>query len=78
MALTNYLMHSLICLFIFTGAGLGLLEQMTRWQIYGVVFGIWFLQLYLSPWWLTRYHYGPMEWVWRALTYGRFPQLKRI
>ena len=77
MALTNYLMHSFVCLIIFTGAGLSLLDQMTRWQIYGVVFGIWCLQLYLSPWWLERYHYGPMEWVWRALTYGSVPKFRK-
>ena len=77
MALTNYLLHSLICLFIFTGAGLGLIDQMTRWQVYGVVLGIWILQLYLSPWWLARYHYGPAEWLWRVLTYGRVSIFKR-
>ena len=78
MALTNYLMHSLICLFIFTGAGFGLINQLTRWQLYGVVLAIWVVQLYLSPWWLARYQYGPMEWLWRGLTYGHFPPLKRM
>lgn len=78
MALTNYLMHSLICLFIFTGAGFGLIHQLARWQLYGVVLAIWIVQLYLSPWWLARFHYGPMEWLWRGLTYGHFPPLKRI
>ena len=77
MALTNYLMHSLICLFIFTGAGFGLVNQLERWQLYGIVLAIWIAQLYLSPWWLARYHYGPMEWLWRGLTYGHFPPLKR-
>ena len=77
MALTNYLMHSLICLFVFTGAGFALLDQMTRWQVYVVVVGIWLVQLYLSPWWLARFYYGPMEWLWRALTYGSLPQFRR-
>ncbi|MFL2518870.1 MAG: DUF418 domain-containing protein [Candidatus Azotimanducaceae bacterium] len=35
------------------------------------------MQLYLSPWWLARYRYGPLEWLWRALTYGNLPQFKR-
>lgn len=78
MALTNYLMHSLIGLFIFTGAGFGLVNQLARWQLYGIVLAIWLVQLYLSPWWLARYHYGPMEWLWRGLTYGHFPPLKRM
>jgi uncharacterized protein len=70
MALSNYLMHSLICLFIFTGAGFGLVGELERWALYVVVFAIWLLQLWLSPWWLARYRYGPAEWLWRTLTYG--------
>ena len=77
MALTNYLMHSLICLFIFTGAGLALVGELQRWQLYPIVLAIWITQLVLSPWWLARYRFGPVEWLWRALTYGTLPQLKR-
>lgn len=74
MALTNYLSHSFICLLLFTGAGLGLAGQFGRSEIYLFVFAIWAFQLWFSPCWLGRYHYGPVEWVWRGLTYGRFPQ----
>ncbi len=77
MALTNYLMHSLIALFLFTGAGLALVGTLQRWEIYIVVLLIWLLQLMLSPWWLNRYHYGPVEWLWRWLTYGSKPALKK-
>lgn len=70
MALSNYLMHSLICLFIFTGAGLGLVGELERWALYVIVFLVWGLQLWLSSWWLDRYRYGPAEWLWRTLTYG--------
>jgi uncharacterized protein len=72
MALTNYLSHSFICLLLFTGAGLGLAGNFARSELYLFVFTIWAFQLWLSPWWLGRYHYGPVEWVWRGLTYGRF------
>ena len=51
MALTNYLGHSLICLFLFTGAGLALVGELDRWQLYVVVIAIWGLQLWFSPWW---------------------------
>ena len=78
MALTNYLMHSFICLFVFTGAGLGLVDELSRAQLYVVVFAIWVLQLWFSPWWLTRYRFGPVEWLWRALTYGERPANKRV
>jgi len=71
MALTNYLMHSLIALVLFTGAGFGLVGQLGRWPLYLVVFVIWGVQLWFSPWWLARHRQGPLEAVWRRLTYGR-------
>ncbi len=77
MALTNYLMHSLLCLFIFTGAGLALVGTLSRWQLYMVVLAIWLLQLWLSPWWLRRFRFGPLEWLWRGLTYSQWPTLRR-
>jgi len=73
MALTNYLSHSLICLFLFTGAGLGLVGVFERWELYLVVFAIWAFQLWFSPWWLDRHRFGPVEWLWRTLTYGKRP-----
>ena len=76
-ALTNYLMQSLICLFIFSGIGFGLLGELRRTELYFVVVLIWAFQLWLSPWWLARYRYGPAEWLWRALTYGKAPQFTR-
>ncbi len=77
MALTNYLMHSLICVYLFTGAGLALVGALERWQLYLVVLAIWAVQLLVSPWWLERYRFGPVEWLWRALTYGHLPALRR-
>ena len=77
MALTNYLMHSFICMLVFTGAGLALLGELTRAELYIVVLAIWILQLIASPWWLARYKFGPLEWLWRGLTYGRWPALSR-
>lgn len=77
MALTNYLMHSLICAILFTGMGLGLLGQFSRIELYVIVLLIWWLQLGLSPAWLKRYRFGPIEWLWRALTYGTWPEMRR-
>jgi uncharacterized protein len=76
MALTNYLMHSLIALFLFTGAGLGLAGELQRWQLYIVVFAVWLVQLIISPWWLSRFRFGPVEWLWRAVTYLSLPPLR--
>jgi uncharacterized protein len=77
MALTNYLSHSLIALFLFTGAGFALVGTLERWALYLVVFATWAFQLTFSPWWLERYRFGPVEWLWRGLTYGTFPALQR-
>ena len=73
MALTNYLMHSLICLVLFTGLGFSLVGVLERWQLYPIVFAIWAFQLWFSPWWLARHRFGPAEWLWRGLTYGGRP-----
>lgn len=68
MALTNYLAQSVICMFLFTGAGFALFGRLERHQLYYVVFAIWAVELAWSPWWLARYRFGPMEWLWRSLT----------
>ena len=77
MALTNYLMHSVIALFIFSGAGLGLLGKFSWSQLYLVVASIWVLQLYISPLWLKYFYFGPIEWLWRLLTYLEIPKMLR-
>jgi len=78
MALTNYLMHSFIALILFTGAGFALVGELTRAQLYFVVIAIWVLQLWLSPLWLTHFRFGPVEWLWRVLTYGKLMPIRRI
>lgn len=72
MALTNYLAQSTICLFVFTGAGLALYGQLQRVELYYVVAAIWLGQLIWSPLWLAHFRFGPMEWLWRRLTYGKW------
>lgn len=76
-ALTNYLMHSVIFGFLFFGFGLGLIGKLERWALYPIVFVVWILQLYLSSLWLRFFHFGPAEWLWRSLTYGRWQAIKR-
>ena len=77
MALTNYLSHSLICLILFTGLGFSLVGQLERWMLYLIVLAIWVFQLIFSPWWLSRFRFGPAEWLWRFLTYGTKPNMSR-
>jgi uncharacterized protein len=77
MALTNYLMQSLICTTIFYGHGFGLFGHVERVGQLGIVFAVWAFQLIVSPIWLRYFQYGPAEWLWRALTYGKIPSLIR-
>jgi uncharacterized protein len=77
MALSNYIMHSLICMVVFTGVGFGLFGKLQRYELYYVVFAIWIFQLIVSPIWLKYFHFGPMEWLWRRLSYGYKPAFRR-
>lgn len=78
MALTNYFMHSLICMFIFTGLGWGLFGKLQRFELLYVVFFIWMFQLIISPIWLKYFQFGPLEWLWRNLSYQKIHPFKRI
>lgn len=77
MALTNYIMHSIICMFVFTGVGFGLFGKLQRHELLYVVFSIWIFQLIVSPIWLKYYHFGPLEWLWRYLSYLKKPVFKK-
>ena len=77
MALTNYIMHSAICLIIFLRPGFGLFGSLERHELYYVVAGICVFQLIASPIWLKYFRFGPLEWLWRSLTYMKRPALKR-
>ena len=78
MAFSNYISHSIICSLIFYSPGFALMGQLQRYQLYFVIAGIWTFNLLWSPWWLERYRFGPLEWVWRSLTYWRKQPMRRI
>ena len=75
MALTNYLTHSLVALIIFVF--LGYWGALARHQLYYIVFTVWAVQLVISPIWLRNFHFGPVEWLWRYLTYGKAPPFRK-
>ncbi|MYD45331.1 MAG: DUF418 domain-containing protein [Gammaproteobacteria bacterium] len=76
MALTNYLMQSILCLAFFIL--LGFYGKLRFHELYYVVLVIWILQLIYSPLWLARYRYGPAEYLWRRWTYGSKIQNRRL
>lgn len=71
MALSNYVLQSMVCSLIFNGYGLGLFEKVGVAGLWGITFAIYLVQIPLSAWWLSRFQFGPLEWVWRSLTYGK-------
>ena len=77
MALTNYLMQTIICTTIFYGHGLGLFGRFNYLEQIYFVLGVWIVELLWSPWWLKRFRFGPFEWLWRSLTYWRLQPMRR-
>ncbi len=77
MALTNYIMHSVICAIIFTGVGFSMFGKLQRYELYYVVIFIWIFQLIVSPIWLKYFRFGPLEWIWRTLAYKQMQPFKR-
>lgn len=77
MAFTNYITHSVICTFFFFGYGLNYFGELEYYQIYFVALAIWFMQLIISPIWLDYFRFGPLEWLWRSLTYWKIQAFKK-
>jgi uncharacterized protein len=77
MALTNYLLQSVICTTIFYGHGLGLFGRVDRAGQLAIVIGIWAFQLLASRAWLGSFTVGPVEWLTRWLVFGRRPSFLR-
>jgi uncharacterized protein len=71
MAFTQYVMQSVICSTIFYGYGFGLYSKLQRHELLYVVAGVWVFALISSPIWLRYFRFGPLEWLWRSLTYWK-------
>ena len=72
MALTNYLAQSMVFGLVFYGYGGGLFGSLAPAPVAGFGIIVYTAQLFFSQWWLSRYRFGPVEWLWRSATYGRF------
>ncbi len=77
MAFTNYLGQSIICTLIFYGYGLGYHGQFQRYELWYFIAGVWIFQLIFSNIWLRYYSMGPLEWIWRSLTYWSIQSMKK-
>jgi uncharacterized protein len=78
MALTNYLLQTILCTTFFYGHGCGWYGYLSRIELVAVVLAVWILQLIASPLWLKKFRFGPFEWLWRSLTYWRLQPILRV
>ena len=76
-AFSNYLGTSILLLFVFHGWAIGLVGRLHRPELLLIVLGVWLLMLLWSKSWLARFRYGPLEWLWRCLAYGKVFPLRR-
>ena len=77
MALSNYLLQSILCTLIFYGHGLGQFGTWDRTEQMLLVLAMTICQLIWSPLWLATFRFGPAEWLWRTLTYWRLQPMRR-
>ncbi|QKJ61909.1 DUF418 domain-containing protein [Flavobacterium sp. M31R6] len=78
MTLTNYVVQNLLATVIFSGIGLKLYNTMPFWFYYILAVSVFIIQLFVSKWWLSKFNYGPVEWLWRVLSYKQLFAFKKI
>nr|WP_279326064.1 DUF418 domain-containing protein [Bacillus sp. FJAT-47783] len=77
-AFSNYILQSIVCTLLFYSYGLGLYGKVNPFVGLWISVAIFAMQMAVSTWWLKKYRMGPLEWVWRTMTYGRVQRLKRV
>jgi uncharacterized protein len=75
-ALSNYLLTSLLCQLIFRWGPWKLYGQLEYYQLNYVVVAVWAINLVVSPLWLRAFEFGPVEWLWRSLTYWKLQPMR--
>ena len=76
MALTTYLTQSIVCTILFYSYGFKLMGRLGYTGMFTITVVLFAVQMAVSVWWLKRYRFGPVEWLWRTLTYGRAPAMR--
>nr|WP_164670404.1 DUF418 domain-containing protein [Virgibacillus doumboii] len=77
LSLTNYISQSVISFVLFYGVGFGLYGSVRPITAMGIVVIVYILQILGSKWWLKKYRFGPLEWLWRSLTYKKKQPLRK-
>lgn len=77
MTLTNYMMQNILAAFLFSGIGFKIYNTLPYWFYFFLAIFVFIIQLFISKWWLAKYNYGPVEWLWRVLSYRKMFPLKK-
>lgn len=78
LSMSNYLLQSIAMTFIFYSYGIGLYGSISYTAGFVLVFAFFIIQILISKWWVARYQYGPVEYIWRWATYGKKPTFKKL
>ncbi len=78
MALTNYILQTIICTFFFYGYGFSYFGRLQQWELYFMVAEIILVQVVFSVFWLRYYDKGPLEWLWQCVVYRKWLPNKKI
>ena len=76
MAFSSYILQSLICTILFYGHGFGLIGKVPRWGQLAITVGVLIVVVAVANFWLARFRFGPLEWLWRSLTYKKRQPLR--
>ncbi len=77
MTLSNYMAQNILAAFIFSGIGLKVYNNLPYWFYFFLAISVFIVQLFISKWWLSKYNYGPVEWLWRVLSYRKMFPFKK-
>lgn len=77
MALTNYLLQSVVFTWVFYGQGFGFIGQKSTTLLLLIGFLFFSIQVIVSKWWMSKFRFGPAEWLWRVITYGEIQSFKK-
>lgn len=78
MTLTNYMAQNVIATFLFLNVGFGWFNTKPYWFYVLAAVLVFVAQIFISKWWLSHFNYGPMEWIWRQLSYGKRLPIKKV
>jgi uncharacterized protein len=77
MTLTNYIAQNILTAFVFSGIGFGITYTLPYWFYFALAVFVFIIQLFISKWWLSKYNYGPIEWLWRCASYREWFPFKK-